>query len=92
MPESNLNRMAPILETDSIDLATRNLLGEKLGIDAHLIHSNMSFRSDLGIDSLDFVEIISEIEKKYRFKFSDEELENLSTVHSLIVHIKKNIR
>jgi acyl carrier protein len=92
MSGSNLNRMTQILDNHPVDAAIRNLLGDKLGIDAHLIHDNMSFRSDLGIDSLDFIEIITEIEKKFQFKFLDEEMENLATVESLILHVKKNNR
>ncbi len=76
---------------DPIDFMTRDLLSEKLGIDFHSIQEDASFEDDLGIDSLDFVEIIMEIEKKFKIKVSDEESERLRTVKSITRLIKQKI-
>jgi acyl carrier protein len=70
---------------------TRDLLSEKLGLDFHSIREDASFEDDLGVDSLDFVEIIVEIEKKFKIKISDEESEKLKTVKSITRLIKQKI-
>ena len=76
---------------DPIDFMTRDLLSEKLGIDFHSIQDEATFDDDLGIDSLDFIEIIMEIEKKFKIKISDEESEKLRTVASITRLIKQKI-
>ena len=76
---------------DPIDFMLRDLLSEKLGIDFHSIQGDASFGDDLGVDSLDFVEIIMEIEKKFKIKISDEESEKLKTVASITRLIKQKI-
>jgi acyl carrier protein len=76
---------------DPIDFMTRDLLSEKLGIDFHAIQEDASLEDDLGIDSLDFVEIIMEVEKKFKIKISDEESEKLRTVKNITRLIKQKI-
>ncbi|HEV3222777.1 MAG TPA: acyl carrier protein [Puia sp.] len=76
---------------DPIDFMTRDILSEKLGIDFHSIQEDASFEDDLGIDSLDFIEIIDELEKKFKIKISDEESEKLRTVKSITRLIKQKI-
>ena len=76
---------------DPIDYITRDILTEKLGIDFHSIQEDANFENDLGIDSLDFIEIILEIEKKFKIKISDEESEKLRTVKSITRLIKQKI-
>ncbi|HXB28597.1 MAG TPA: acyl carrier protein [Puia sp.] len=77
---------------DPIDYITRDILTEKLGIDFHSIQEDANFENDLGIDSLDFIEIILEIEKKFKIKISDEESEKLRTVKSITRLIKQKIK
>jgi acyl carrier protein len=77
---------------DPIDYIIRDILTEKLGIDFHSIQEDATFEDDLGIDSLDFVEIIMDIEKKFKIKISDEEAEKLRTVKSITRLIKQKIK
>jgi len=44
---------------------------------------------DYGLDSLDMVELILELEDEYNIKFSDEEMTSLQTISDLIHAIHK---
>jgi acyl carrier protein len=78
-------------DKDPIDYMVRDVLSEKLGIDIQLIQPDSSIDDDLNIDSLDFTEIIMEIEKKFRIKITDEESEKFRTVAQITSFIKRKI-
>ena len=53
--------------------------------DAHLIN-------DLGIESLDFVDIVVTIEKEIGFKVKREEITEVRTLEDLYTYIEKRVR
>ena len=53
-----------------------------LGLDAHLI-------DDLGIESLDFVDIVVTIEKEFGFKVKREEITEVRTLNDLYNYIEE---
>ena len=53
-----------------------------LGLDAHLI-------DDLGIESLDFVDIVVTIEKEFGFKVKREEISEVRTLNDLYNYIEQ---
>lgn len=55
-----------------------------LGPDAHLI-------DDLGIESLDFVDIVVTIEKEFGFKVKREEITDVRTLSDLYTYIEKRV-
>lgn len=55
-----------------------------LHLDAHLIN-------DLGIESLDFVDIVVIIEKEFGFKVKREEITKVRTLSDLYSYIEKHI-
>lgn len=85
---SKFFRSKNVTDDDPIDLMVRDLLSEKLGIDFHLIHPDTSIKDDLDIDSLDFIETVLELEKKFRIKISDDEIEKLRNVGDITKLIK----
>ena len=89
--DSRYFSLKKVSDEDPVEYIIRDLLTEKLGIDFHSIQEDATFEDDLGIDSLDFVEIIMEIEKKFKIKISDEESEKLRTVKSITRLIKQKI-
>lgn len=56
-----------------------------LGPDAHLI-------DDLGIESLDFVDIVVTIEKEFGFKVKREEITEVRTLDDLYKYIEKRVK
>lgn len=55
-----------------------------LQLDAHLIN-------DLGIESLDFVDIVVIIEKEFGFKVKREEITKVRTLNDLYSYIEEHI-
>jgi acyl carrier protein len=55
-----------------------------LGLDAHLI-------DDLGIESLDFVDIVVTIEKEFGFKVKREEITEVRSLNDLYTYIETRV-
>jgi acyl carrier protein len=86
------NVMKEATKTDAIEIIVKDLIAERAGIDAGSIRSDSSFIYDLGIDSLDFIAIVSEFEKIFRVRIADEEIERIVTVRDLVEYVRKNIQ
>jgi acyl carrier protein len=71
------------------DHEIKELVAEKLGLDSADISNDYSFTNDLAIDSLDFYELIMEVEKKFNIKVSDDNAKKITTVHSLIEYVNE---
>jgi acyl carrier protein len=76
------------LKEDMIAAEVRRLIHDKLGIGTELLTDKASFKDDLGVDSLDLIELQMEIEKQYSLNMPEEVAENLKTVGSLIAFVK----
>lgn len=61
-----------------------NLLAEKLGYEKAEINENQDLINDLGIDSLDMVEIIMGVEEEFGLRIDDKEVDGIKTVEDLI--------
>mgnify|MGYP003246638887 CR=1 FL=1 len=70
----------------------KNIIVDKLGVDAEEVTAEKSFTNDLGADSLDTVELIMEFEKEFEISIPDEDAEKITTVGDAITYIsaKKN--
>ena len=66
----------------------RALFEDRLGV-SH-IDDNKSLR-DLGLDSLDVVELFMELEDKYGIQFETEEFSTFKTVKDLFAAIEKKL-
>ena len=66
-----------------------NLLDEQLGIPATEIKEDNLLIEDLGMDSLDVVEIIMGVEKEFGLKIDDNEASEIRTVKDLIEKIEE---
>lgn len=64
------------------------LLAEELGVNADEITAETSFKEDLGADSLDLFELVTNLEEEYNIEIPAEELENLTTVGKVIDYLK----
>ena len=68
----------------------KEIIVDKLGVDAAEVTPEASFTKDLGADSLDTVELIMEFEKAFEITIPDEAAEKISTVGDAISFIKAN--
>jgi len=68
------------------------IIVDKLGVDESEVTHEASFTNDLGADSLDTVELISEFEKELDLTIPDDQAEKISTVGEAISHIEANLK
>lgn len=68
----------------------RAILVEQLGVDPAEVTEQSSFQEDLNADSLDLVELIMEMEDRFKLKIPDEEAEKITTVGQAVDFIQAN--
>lgn len=64
------------------------LLAEELGVNANEITAETSFKEDLGADSLDLFELVTNLEEEYNIEIPAEQLEEMTTVGKVIDYLK----
>lgn len=64
------------------------LLAEELGLNADEITAETSFKEDLGADSLDLFELVTNLEEEYNIEIPAEQLEEMTTVGKVIDYLK----
>ncbi len=76
---------------DEIAAKVKEIIVEKLVVDASQVTDNASFTNDLGADSLDTVELIMDLEKEFNISIPDEAAEKIQTVGDAIDYIATHI-
>ncbi len=66
----------------------RDIIAEQMNLDPEKITMSSSFADDLGADSLDLFQIISELEEAFDLEFSNEAAESVKTVGDAVEYIK----
>jgi acyl carrier protein len=65
----------------------KEVIVEKLGVDADKVTPEARFVEDLGADSLETVELIMGLEDKFGISISDEDAEGIRTVQAAVEYI-----
>jgi acyl carrier protein len=68
------------------------ILTEKLGIAQSEITPDANFVKDLGIDSLDYAEIVMEFEQTFDIRIPDDDAEKLQTFSEAVNYIKAKMQ
>jgi acyl carrier protein len=68
------------------------ILIDKLGINESEITPDASFVKDLGIDSLDYAELVMEFEQTFDIKIPDDDAEKMQTIGQAVAYIQGKLR
>jgi len=69
----------------------RDVIVEKLGVEAAKINEDASFIDDLGADSLDTVELIMQFEEVFDIEIPDEDAETITTVGKAVQYVDSKL-
>jgi len=69
----------------------KEIISDKLMINADEVNEASSFVDDLGADSLDTVELIMAFEDEFNVEISDEDAEKISTVGEAIAYLEETL-
>ncbi len=72
---------------EEIDKQVRLILIEKMGIVPTQITPDANLVKDLGVDSLDYAELVLEFEQTFDIKIPDQDAELLETVQDTVKYI-----
>ncbi len=80
------------MERKEIEEKVRNFLIEDLEIDEEKIAPEAKLKDDLGVDSLDFVDIVVIVEKNFGFKIKPEEMKGVDTLSQFCDYIESKVK
>ncbi|WQZ85455.1 acyl carrier protein [Helicobacter pylori] len=66
-------------------------MAEQLEIDASQVTPEAKFVKDLGVDSLDIVELIMALEERFGIEIPDEQAEKIVNVGDVMRYIEKQL-
>lgn len=75
-----------------IEERVKNFLVEELEIEEENIFPDAKLKEDMGIDSLDFVDIVVIVEKNFGFKIKAEEMVGVDTYSKFCDYIENKIK
>jgi acyl carrier protein len=67
------------------------ILVDKMGITPTEVTMDANFIKDLGIDSLDYAELVMEFEQAFDIKIPDSDAEKFATVKDAVAYINSKI-
>ena len=79
------------MERNEIEEKVREFLIDDLEVEEDKIAPEALLKDDLGIDSLDFVDIVVIVEKKFGFKIKPEEMANVKTLNDFCDYIQSKV-
>ncbi|MCL2616711.1 MAG: acyl carrier protein [Defluviitaleaceae bacterium] len=68
----------------------RSIIAEQMSISEDSITPETSFTDDLGADSLDIFQVISELEEEFNMEFANDAAEKIKTVADAVAYIKEH--
>ena len=79
------------MERKEIENKVRAFLIDDLEIDEEQIFPEARLKEDVGIDSLDFVDIVVIVEKNFGFKIKPEEMAGVVTLSDFYGYIERKV-
>ncbi len=75
-----------------VEKKVNSILTEKLGVPDSQITADASFVKDLGIDSLDYAELVMEFEQTFDIKIPDDDAEKMQTIGQAVSYIEGKLK
>ncbi len=75
-----------------VENKVKKVIVAKIGCDPKKITPQARFKEDLGVGSLDTVELIIDIENAFKINIPDEQADKIQSVGEIIAYIKANPR
>lgn len=79
------------MKREEVVQKVNNFLVEEIEIEEELIKEEALLKEDLGIDSLDFVDIVVIVERHFGFKIKAEEMKDIRTLAQFYDYIFSKI-
>lgn len=76
---------------EEIEEKVRTFLIDELEIEEDKIFPDARLKEDMGIDSLDFVDIVVIVEKNFGFKIKPEEMVGVNTLSQFCDYIEQKV-
>jgi len=78
--------MEPATITDKV----KNIIANITGVPLESIEDSATFVDDLGLDSLAILEIVVDVEKEFKIRASDEELQSVRSIEDSVALILRH--
>ncbi|MFR8085595.1 MAG: acyl carrier protein [Leuconostoc gelidum] len=78
------------MEKEAIYNMMADEIAERFNIKRSAVTPDLNFLTDIDADSIDFVELILEVEDMFNISISDEDSENLITLQQTVDYIVAN--
>lgn len=77
---------------EEIELKVKNFLVEDIEVNESAITPDANLKDDLGIDSLDFVDIVVIVEKNFGVKIKPEEMAGVQTFSQFCDYLETKVK
>ncbi len=77
---------------EEIELKVKNFLVEDIEVNEGAITPDANLKDDLGIDSLDFVDIVVIVEKNFGVKIKPEEMAGVQTFSQFCDYLETKVK
>lgn len=79
------------MSREEIEQKVKSLMVDELEIDEDKIYRDASLKDDMGIDSLDYVDIVVIIDRVFGFKIKPEEMTGVKTYGQFCDYIESKV-
>ena len=79
------------MKRQEIEKKVKAFLIDELEIDEDKIFDDAKLKEDMGIDSLDFIDIVVIVEKNFGFKIKPEEMKEVTTLSQFCDYLESKV-
>ena len=79
------------MERTEIEEKVKSILIDDMEIDEDKVYNEALLKDDMGIDSLDYIDIVVVVDRIFGFKIKPEEMSNVKTFSEFCSYIEQKI-